>query len=173
MKPTADDVTHEVVVLSIDCLDGCMARIRHCVSQLTDAQVWWRPQASMNSIANLILHLTGNVRQWIGSGIGGTADVRVRPAEFSQREPIPASQLLGQLQAAVDDAKSALRSASTEDMLARRRIQGYDVSGFGALFDCIPHFKGHTQEIICFTRMQLGDAYEFYWQPQTPEEGAP
>jgi hypothetical protein len=97
----------------------------------------------------------------------------VRPAEFSRREPIPTSQLLGQLQVAVDDAKSALLSASTEAMLTRRRIQGYDVSGFGALFDCIPHFKGHTQEIICFTRMQLGDAYEFYWQPQTPEEGAP
>jgi hypothetical protein len=168
MKPTADDLTNEVVALSIDCLDACMARIRHCTSQLSDVQVWWRPHASMNSIANLILHLTGNVRQWIDSGIGGAADIRVRPAEFSQREPIPASQLLGQLQAAVNDAKSALLSASTENMLARRRIQGYDVSGFGALFDCIPHFKGHTQEIVCFTRMQ----YEFYWQPQTPEEGA-
>jgi Protein of unknown function (DUF1572) len=173
MKPTADDITRHVIDLSNECLDGCLARIRHCVGQLSDAQVWWRPEESMNSIANLILHLTGNVRQWIVTGIGGATDIRVRPAEFSERGPIPPSQLLNELQAAIDSAKRALSTATAEDMIRQRRIQGYNVTGFGALFDCIPHFKGHTQEIICLTRMQLGDNYAFYWQPQTPEQGAP
>jgi hypothetical protein len=172
MSATDDKVTQEVTRLSIECLDGCVARIRHCVSQLTPDQVRWRPLEEMNSIANLILHLTGNVRQWIVSGIGGAQDIRYRPAEFSERAPIPPEQLLTDLQAVVDDAKVALLTASTEELLQHRRIQGSTVNGFEALFDCIPHFKGHTQEINCLTRMQLGQAYTFYWEPAAAEQGA-
>jgi hypothetical protein len=172
MAQILNDVTHEVAQLSCECLDGSMARIRHCISQLSEEQVWWRPQESMNSIGNLVLHLTGNVRQWIVSGIGGAQDIRKRPKEFSERGPIPPDTLLSQLQVVVDDAKNALLGASTESMLSPRRIQGFNVDGFGVLFECIPHFKGHTQEIICLTRMQLGDKYKFYWQPQTAEDGA-
>ena len=57
------------------------------------------------------------------------------------------------------------------EILAQRRIQGFEVTGWQAIFDCVPHFKGHTQEIICLTRLQLGDAYRVHWQPQTPEQG--
>src|SRR5206468_11868255 len=64
-------------------------RIGHCVGQLDDAQVWWRPHESMNSIANLVLHLCGNRRQWIVSGVGGEPDVRDRPGEFSERGAVP------------------------------------------------------------------------------------
>ncbi len=65
-----------------------------------------------------------------------------------------------------------LSRLTAERLLARRRIQGYDVTGLGAIFDSVPHFKGHTQEIICLTRLQRGDAYQFFWQPQTPEQTA-
>src|SRR5262245_51290300 len=170
MAQIMKDVSHEVEQLSCDCLDGCIARIRHCISQLSEEQVWWRPQESMNSIANLVLHLTGNVRQWIVSGIGGAKDVRERPREFSERGPMPSDKLLNQLQAVVDEAKDAILNASTENLLSQRKIQGFVLDGLGVLFECIPHFKGHTQEIICLTRMQLGDKYKFYWQPQTAEQ---
>jgi hypothetical protein len=58
-------------------------------------------------------------------------------------------------------------------MLATRRIQGFDVTGWAALFDTIPHFKGHQQEIVGLTRQLLGDSYRFYWQPEGAEQGAP
>jgi hypothetical protein len=73
---------------------------------------------------------------------------------------------------AVAQANEALSSASAQQLLARRRIQGYDVTGLGAIFDSVPHFKGHTQEIICLTRLQLGETYKFFWQPETPEQTA-
>ena len=126
----------------------------------------------MNSTGNLILHLTGNVRQWIVGGIGGEADFRNRPAEFAERGPIPAADLIKRLEEVVRGAQQVLRQATAEQMLSRRRIQGFETSGWGAVFDCVPHFKGHTQEIICLTRLQLGAAYRVHWQPQTPEEGA-
>ena len=173
-SPTsADDVTRAVMSEANGVFDQCLGKIEHCLNQLTDDQIWWRPQPSLNSIGNLILHLSGNVRQWIVSGIGGAADVRNRPSEFSERGPLPKMDLLSQLTTVVNDAKSALDRANSEDMLSVRRIQGFDVTGWSALWHTVPHFNGHTQEIIGLTRQQLGDRYRFRWQPQTPEEGAP
>src|SRR5262245_24658429 len=78
-------------------LAACHQKIVHCLNQLDDSQIWWRPQESMNSIANLVLHLCGNVEQWIVSGISGTLDTRNRPQEFSERTSIPKRQLIERL----------------------------------------------------------------------------
>lgn len=169
---TNDQLTATVLNGACDVLEQCMAKIDHCLGQVSDEQVWWRPREEMNSIGNLLLHLAGNVRQWLVAGLGGAEDVRNRPREFSQRGPIPPAELFEQLRQAVTDAKSVLAQRTAADMLAVRRIQGMDVTGWEATFDCVPHFKGHTQEIICLTRLQLGAAYTFHWQPQTPEQGA-
>jgi uncharacterized damage-inducible protein DinB len=147
-------------------------RIKHCLDQLNDEQLWWRPEPSMNSIGNLILHLCGNVRQWIVAGLGGAADVRNRPAEFAERGPMPKRELLRQLEATVADSKRVLTGLTAEQLLRIRRIQGWDVTGLTAIFDSVPHFRGHTQEIVHMTRSQLGDAYRFAWTPATPEQGA-
>jgi len=168
---TTDQLTATVLDSAGEVLDQCMTKIDHCLGQLSDEQVWWRPRDEMNSIGNLLLHLSGNVKQWIISGLGTAEDVRDRPAEFSQRGPIPKAEVLEQLARVVAEAKSVLAQRTAAQMLADRRIQGFEVTGWKAIFDCVPHFKGHTQEIICLTRMQLGDAYRVHWRPQTPEEG--
>jgi len=173
MTPTADDVTRVVLQESADLLDECFRKIAHCLEQLSDDQIWWRPHESLNSIGNLCLHLTGNLRQWVLSGLGGAEDVRHRPAEFAERGPLPREQLLDRLSAVVTEAKGVLAGRTAGDMLAVRRIQGFDVTGWKGLLHTVPHFQGHTQEIIGLTRQQLGDGYRFYWQPQTAEQGAP
>src|SRR5436190_2255698 len=68
--------------------------IRHCVEQLSLEQIWWRPREPLNSVGNLLLHLTGNLRQWLVVGLGGGEDFRDRPCEFAEREPILAAMLL-------------------------------------------------------------------------------
>jgi len=173
MRASAESVTRAVAEEACQVFEQCLAKITHCLAQLSDEQVWWRPGEQMNSIGNLILHLTGNVRQWIVSGIGGEADIRQRPAEFREQGSIPAVELINRLEEVVRNAQEVLQQATPNQMLNHRRIQGFETTGWGAVFDCVPHFKGHTQEIICLTRMQLGAAYRFHWQPQTAEEGAP
>src|SRR6266702_8297067 len=74
-----------------------LPKIERCLEVLTDEQIWWRANPQSNSIGNLILHLSGNVRQWIVSGLGGAADGRDRPAEFSEHGPIPKDELLRKL----------------------------------------------------------------------------
>jgi len=147
-------------------------KIEHCLAQLTDEQVWQRPREEMNSIANLILHLIGNVHQWIVSGLGGAADVRNRPAEFVARDLLPKDELLRRLDEVVRQAADVLSRVTEDDLLAARRIQGFDVTGVAAIFDSIPHFTGHAQEIIHMTRMLLGERYRYKWVPQTKEQGA-
>jgi hypothetical protein len=172
MSPTADDVSRAVLHEASAVLDQCVIKIRHCLEQLSEEQVWWRPHESMNSIGNLILHLTGNLRQWMVSGIGKVVDVRNRPGEFAERGPIPKAKLLAGLEEVVGETTNLFQQATAVDMLSQRRIQGFTVTGWAALFDCIPHFKGHTQEIVFETRMQLKEAYRFHWQPQTTDQGA-
>jgi hypothetical protein len=170
---SADELATAVGTAAAHELTSALDRIKHCLSQLNDEQVWWRSQPSLNSIGNLILHLCGNVRQWIVSGIGGAKDIRNRPGEFAEPGPIPKDELLRRLEAVVEEAKRALAAVTAQRLVEVRRIQGFDVTGQAAIFNSVPHFRGHTQEIIHMTRLQLGDRYKFAWTPDTPEQGAP
>ncbi len=169
---TADELAAAVGTAAGHELTSALNRIKHCLDQLSNEQVWWRPSESMNSVGNLILHLCGNVRQWIVSGIGGVSDVRNRPAEFAERGRIPKDDLLRRLDAVVGEAKEMLSRLTPRQLLDVRPIQGFNVSGIAAIFDSVPHFRGHTQEIVHMTRSLLGDDYKFAWVPATPEQGA-
>jgi len=164
----SETVAHEFA----DELAQALGRIKHCLDQLTDAQVWQRPTEKMNSIGNLLLHLAGNLRQWVVSGIGGAPDERRRQAEFDEREPIPKTNLWNKLSTTVADATAALSKPDAADWQRLRRIQSFDVTGVGAALHSIAHFRGHTQEIIHQTRMILGDRYQFAFVPATREQGA-
>ena len=170
---TADELASAVGHAAAHEMGSALSRMKHCLNQLTDEQIWWRSHPSLNSIGNLVLHLCGNVRQWIVAGLGGAADMRDRPAEFTERGPIPRAELLRRLEAVVAEAQAVLRRQTADQLVAVRRVQSYEVTGLAALFDSVPHFRGHTQEIVGMTRAQLGDAYQFHWQPRTKEEGAP
>jgi hypothetical protein len=158
-----------------------MHKIEHCVGQLGEEQVWWRPgvkspasakntASEMNSIANLMLHLAGNVRQWIVAGIGGAGDVRNRPREFADRSGKSKSELLALLKGTVAEADTVLARLTADELVAKRRIQGFDTNVTAALFGTISHFRGHVQEIIHMTREQLGDKYRFDFVPQGAEQ---
>lgn len=173
MPRTDDDVTRAALNSAAHVLKDSLEIIEHCLGQLTDEQIWWRPRPEMNSVGNLVLHLSGNLRQWVVSGIGGAADTRHRQAEFDEQGPVARDRLLPQIRQVVAESCEILAGVSAESMLAGRRVQGFDLTGWQTLFDTVPHFKGHTQEIICLTRMQLGVTYRLRWQPQSPEQGAP
>jgi uncharacterized damage-inducible protein DinB len=173
MEPTRDALAALFVAQARKRLAAAVKRIGHCLDQLSDEQVWWRPGAAHNSIANLVLHICGNLRQWIVSGVGDAADVRDRPQEFAERGPIPKAELFRRLSDVAREADAALARVTAAQLEAARRIQGFDETGLSAIFDSLAHLSGHAQEIVYITRLQLGDRYRFAWVPTTPEEGAP
>jgi hypothetical protein len=148
-----------------DELGQALGRVEHCVGQLTGGQVWWKPRADLNCIGNLVVHMAGNVRQLIVSGVGGAADVRDRPAEFEAQPPLSRAELLGLVRAAVQDAQAALTSQTADEWARMRTVQGKPTTGLGAAVRSVAHFRGHTQEIIHITRTLAGDAYRFAGPP--------
>lgn len=170
---TADQLAAVVVAEASHALAEALKKIKHCLDQLSQEQIWQRESESQNSIGNLILHLCGNVHQWIVAGIGEAQDTRNRPQEFSERGPIPKANLIARLDQVVQEAAASLSGLTADELLRVRRIQGFEVTALAAIFDSVPHYKGHTQEIIHMTRHLLGDSYKFLWRPTTPEQGAP
>ena len=100
-----------------------LPKIERCLERLTDEQVWWRPNAECNSIGNLLLHLSGNARQWIVSGLGGAMDKRERQSEFDERKVIPRHQLLGTLRETLSDVDETLSSFDPARLLETFQIQ--------------------------------------------------
>ena len=137
--------------------EGLFPRIERCVEKLSDQDVWWRANPESNSIGNLLLHLSGNVRQWIVSGVGGAPDHRRRQQEFDAQGPRPRSELLSGLRATVQDADRVLASLTPASLLERRHIQGCDVTVLEAVYHVVEHFSMHTGQIILLTKMFKGD----------------
>ena len=143
-------------------LEDYLPKIERCLERLTDEQIWWRPNEESNSIGNLVLHLCGNARQWIVSGVGGEADHRHRDAEFAQRELVPRDQLLTLLRSTLDDVARVLRGLDPATLLERRTIQTSDVDLLEAIFHVTEHFSMHTGQIIMLTKMLTSTDLRFY-----------
>lgn len=137
-------------------------RLRSCVESLSDQQVWWRPNASSNSIGNLILHLDGNVRQWLVSSFGRLDDRRDRPAEFNEQRVIPAAALLNQLGATINEASGVLSSIDESDLRATFNIQGYTVTGLQAVYHVVEHFGMHYGQIVYVAKLLRAQDLGFY-----------
>jgi len=158
------------IAVSREVLAEGVRKIEHCVGQLDDEQIWWRPRPEMNSIANLMLHLSGNLKQWIVAGIGGAKDVRNRPLEFSDRSNRPKAEVIAILGKTVTEVGAVLAKLTAEQLILPRRIQGFETNVIGAIMHTIPHFRGHVQEIIHVTREQLGEKYRFDFVPKGKEQ---
>lgn len=151
--------------------DG-LNRIDHCLAQLSDDELWWRPQDRMNSVANLLLHVCGNLRQWIIAGVGGAEDLRIRQSEFDEQGPISRAELHARLVETLDECEIVLGLVTPEELVKERRIQGFPVTGIEAIVHSVNHLQGHVQEIVHMTRILRGTDYHFAFVPTTPEQGA-
>ncbi len=133
MTPTIEDVTSTYITGARTQLANDAQVVHHCLVQLTDQQLAWRPQASMNSIGNLILHLCGNVRQWIISGVGTEPDERDRPAEFAEQGPFVKRDLLHRLDETLRQADEVMGAVTAEQLLRSCRIQGFETNGLATV----------------------------------------
>lgn len=139
-----------------------LPRVRAAVEALPEEDLWWRPNEASNSIGNLVLHLAGNVRQWIVSGVGGLPDDRDRQGEFDRRDPLPAGELLARLTAAVAEADAVMSALPEEDLTAPRTIQGRETTVLAAIYHVVEHFSMHTGQIAYIAKLRMGRDLGFY-----------
>ena len=139
-----------------------LPKIERCIEKLSDEQIWWRPNPESNSIGNLLLHLSGNARQWIVCGLGGALDERQRQAEFDERDGIPRDELLRKLRITVADVNDVLARFDPARLLEEFPIQGTTATALAAIFHVTEHFSMHTGQIILLTKMLANVDLVFY-----------
>jgi hypothetical protein len=150
----------------LDAAAGTLAenldRIETCVPKLSPEWLWARESENENAVANLLLYLEGNLRQWILSGIGGAPDTRDRSSEFSARSGATGAVLVANLRSVVQDAVRVIRAVPYARLPEAVSIQGDDTTVLAAIFHVVEHFSGHTYQIILLTKRATHEDLGFY-----------
>ena len=147
---------------SIRELEQLVGRIRDCVAKLNDEQIWMRHGDHENAVGNLLLHLSGNMRQWIIAGIGGLPDTRVRDQEFAARGQMAGSELMQKLDSTVAEAVAVLKAVSPDRLLETYKPQKYSVTIMEGIYHVVEHFGQHTGQIMFATKLLTGQDLGFY-----------
>jgi uncharacterized damage-inducible protein DinB len=138
-------------------------RIEDCLGRLSAEQVWSRNSDNQNAAGNIVLHLCGNLRQWIIGGVGGQPDVRDRDAEFAARGGLQPAELAAKLKATVREAAEVIRALPVERLAERKTIQKvYETTLMEAIYHVVEHFAQHTGQIIFATKLLTGEDLGYY-----------
>jgi len=134
-----------------------MPKIERCMSQLTEAQVWFRSDQASNSIGHLLLHLTGSTRYWAIEVIGGSSIGRVRPREFDPPVAVPPERLMADLRAVVEEVDRMLAEMSAAILLDERKVREERITVLWCVYHIVEHFSMHTGQILSMTKALVGD----------------
>jgi uncharacterized damage-inducible protein DinB len=165
---TADGAPARLVGLAASYLEEYSAKIALAIEPLDEAAIWWRANERSNSIGNLLLHLAGNLSQWVLGGLLGRPVTRRRSAEFAARAAAPKAELLAALERVVAEARAGIAGLGETELARKRTIQGYRLDGYAALFHAVEHMSYHTGQIVLLAKARLpaGQQLEFYPQHQ-------
>jgi uncharacterized damage-inducible protein DinB len=138
-------------------------RIEDCLGRLSVEQVWTRNSNNQNAVGNIVLHLCGNIRQWILGGVGGQPDVRDRDSEFAARGGVQPSELAAKLKTTVAEAAEVIRTCPIEQLMERKTIQKvYESTLMEAIYHVVEHFAQHTGQIIFATKLLTSEDLGYY-----------
>jgi uncharacterized damage-inducible protein DinB len=162
MDPTVEIAREFIARSRYYLMEEYRTKLRKAVQAIPASELWRRPNDQSNSIGNLLMHLAGNVGQWIVSGVGGLPDTRDRPAEFGTRGGASADELLARLDAVLEQADHVLAQLTPIDLMERRTIQGRDVSVMAAVYSAVQHFSTHLGQIIMVAKEHSPGSIRFY-----------
>ena len=137
-------------------------RLERCLNELSEADIWWRPNENSNSVGNLVLHLCGNARQWILAGLGGALDQRRRQTEFDERGPIPRAELIQKVSEVMSEINEVLDRLQPEDLERPILVQGFDETGLSILIHVVEHFSYHVGQMAYIVKARLDKQTNFY-----------
>jgi len=143
-------------------IEESLPKIRSCLGQLSVDEIWSRPNEQTVSAGNLVLHLSGNVRQYVIATLGGVPDVRTRQAEFDEKGPMPTADLLERLDRTMTEATGVIDRLDAASLLKTYRVQGFVYSGLGILLHVVEHFSYHTGQIAYIVKSRKNVDLGFY-----------
>ena len=148
------------------------AQIRSCIEQLSEEQLWWRPNEKSNSVGNLVLHVRGAVLHFLCRGVGGLEYERDRPAEFATVDSIPKQDLLAMFDEMVEKAVQIFAALNSSRLSEPSTEPAYYSIVFEDLFGVAIHLATHTGQIVYVTKMLKEGSLNDLWIQTHKELGA-
>lgn len=142
--------------------DDFLPKVTFCLEEMSEQDIWWRPNEQSNSVGNLVLHLCGNMKQWILNSMGGGRFERDRDAEFGERGPVPRSELMAGIAWTVGEVDRTLSELPATTLLDRFPVQAYTTSRLQAIYHVVEHFSYHLGQILYIYKMRTGRDPGFY-----------
>lgn len=158
MRTTTEAIKH----YSIHYLEERFGMIEASLRMFPQDQLWVKPNPASNSMGNLVLHLCGNIRQYVISGLGGEADTRERDLEFTAKPDATLDAILGTLRETLDKSIEVIVRTEEHELLIMRTVQGYEMNGVGILTHVVEHLSYHTGQIAFYTKLRLNEDLGFY-----------
>ena len=158
----ATSLQQELIEQSLFRLNENTPKIEKCLNELTEDDIWKRPNNSSNSVGNIILHLCGNINQYIISSIGGKEDIRKRAEEFSTKGGYSKTELFNKLTITVNEAADIISKCNNVELLRLRIVQGFEKSGVGIIIQVVEHYSYHAGQIIFWTKLLKDKDMGFY-----------
>lgn len=142
--------------------DEFLPKLAKAVDLLSEEEIWRAANEHTNSVGNLLLHLEGNVRQWIVSGLGGEPDTRQRQLEFTTDERVPKALLMNRLEATVAAAVDVIQTTSAATLAEEGDFQGFRETGVGAILHVVEHFSYHLGQIAHMVKAEKSVDLKYY-----------
>ena len=152
----------EFVTQAIYRMEESLRMVKICMGQISEDTIWKKPNATTNSIGNLILHLCGNITQYGISSLRKEKDERNRDEEFTVKEGYSKGELLEKLESTVREAENAFKEIEPEEFLRKRKVQGFEFSGIGNIIHVVEHFSYHAGQIALWTKLLNNQDLGFY-----------
>lgn len=152
----------EFIRQSVFRMEEFTPRVLQCLAELSEEEAWRRPNASSNSVGNLVLHLCGNITQYILSSLGEQTDARDRDAEFAVDGGWSRAALGDKLRDTVNEAVAVMRDCTEASLLRVRSVQGFSLSGIGIIVHVVEHYSYHTGQIAYWTKILKDKDLGFY-----------
>ena len=152
----------EFINAAIRYFDENTAKLQACLDELEEADTWRRPNEHSNSVGNLLLHLSGNIRQWAISSLGNSEDSRQREKEFAADGGFTKSELKEKLFSTIEEAKAIIKNITLPEILKKRNVQAYHCSGIHIILHVTEHYSYHTGQIIFWTKLLKNKDLGFY-----------
>ena len=143
-------------------IDESTRMIEKSIAEITERELWQKPNESLNSIGNLILHLCGNMTQYVISSLGNEPDTRNREEEFTAVGGYSKNELFQKLTATVHKVKNTIAAASMEELQKNRQVQGFTLSGVGIIIHVVEHYSYHTGQIAFWVKLMRNESLGFY-----------
>ncbi len=136
-------------------LRAMMALVERCCDGLSEEQVWARARPEANAIGNLLLHLEGNLGQFVGHCLQGQPDVRERPTEFATVGGVEKTAMLEALRARVEQACAYFAGVSEEALLRTVKTINGEMTGLEVVYTVVGHFQQHTGQVLHMVKAEF------------------